>query len=156
MIEPTTRDEAAILALNNAHAVETSLLTPEGLRALLAAAYRARLVPPAQAFSIAFDQSGSDQHPHLNWFRARNAKFVYVDRVVVAEAARGKGLARALYADLTEAARRDGHTMLCCEVNLEPPNPVSDAFHSALGFEAVGKAVLADRGKTVRYLRLAI
>jgi predicted GNAT superfamily acetyltransferase len=34
---------------------------------------------------------------------------------------------------------------------LDPPNPVSDAFHRALGFTEIGRAALAN-GKTVRYL----
>ncbi len=39
-----------------------------------------------------------------------------------------------------------------CEVNLEPPNPVSDAFHEALGFTEVGRAAIHDGKKLVRYL----
>ena len=36
--------------------------------------------------------------------------------------------------------------------NTDPPNPGSDAFHARLGFHEVGRAFLADRGKSVRYL----
>lgn len=68
------------------------------------------------------------------------------------EAARKKGLGRALYDDLTGAARADGHVVLACEVNYEPPNPVSDAFHTAQGFQEIGRGRLPDRGKAVRYL----
>ena len=39
---------------------------------------------------------------------------------------------------------------MVCEVNAEPPNPASDAFHAALGFTEVGQATL-NRGKVVRY-----
>jgi hypothetical protein len=38
-----------------------------------------------------------------------------------------------------------------CEVNADPPNPASDAFHAALGFAAVGSAANHGGGKTVRY-----
>ena len=44
--------------------------------------------------------------------------------------------------------------ILCCEVNIDPPNPVSDAFHAFFGFVEVGWAFLPDRGKSVRYLEL--
>jgi len=38
-----------------------------------------------------------------------------------------------------------------CEVNIEPPNPVSEAFHVVTGFEAVGQATIHNGMKTVRY-----
>ena len=48
--------------------------------------------------------------------------------------------------------RAAGHARVVCEVNSDPPNPASDAFHAALGFAEVGQAVLATQGKVVRYL----
>jgi predicted GNAT superfamily acetyltransferase len=39
-----------------------------------------------------------------------------------------------------------------CEVNSEPPNPASDAFHAAMGFTEVGRATIHQGRKTVRYL----
>jgi hypothetical protein len=39
-----------------------------------------------------------------------------------------------------------------CEVNADPPNPASDAFHTALGFAEVGSASIHAGSKTVRYL----
>ena len=32
-----------------------------------------------------------------------------------------------------------GHTVLCCEINVDPPNVASDRFHGAFGFEEVGR-----------------
>ncbi|TIP69850.1 MAG: GNAT family N-acetyltransferase, partial [Mesorhizobium sp.] len=72
--------------------------------------------------------------PNFLWFRERYPRFVYVDRVVVAGEARGRGHARRLYEDLFDHALRAGQTIVTCEVNAEPPNPASDAFHAALGF----------------------
>ena len=43
-----------------------------------------------------------------------------------------------------------------CEVNREPPNPASDAFHAALGFSEVGLAAIHGGSKTVRYLARAL
>jgi predicted GNAT superfamily acetyltransferase len=65
---------------------------------------------------------------------------------------RGRGLARRLYLDLFERATRGGHICVVCEVNSEPPNPASDAFHAALGFAEVGSASIHNGSKTVRYL----
>jgi hypothetical protein len=49
-------------------------------------------------------------------------------------------------------ASNAGHDRIVCEVNLHPPNLASDAFHAALGFVEVGKAVIEGGEKTVRYL----
>jgi uncharacterized protein len=57
-----------------------------------------------------------------------------------------------LYDEVFERARRLGHSRIVCEVNLEPPNPISDHFHAALGFQEVGRATINDGAKTVRYL----
>lgn len=141
-------DRGALLALNNAHAVELSWLEPGLLDLMLAQASYARGVAPAAAALIAFDQASAYAGLHFAWFRARYKRFMYVDRVVVDPAWRGRGLARTLYRDLFAAA--SGHGLIGCEVNSDPPNPASDALHASLGFEPVGSAVAGD--KTVRYL----
>ena len=145
-----------VLALNNAHARELSWLEPGELFALLGQAFYARRVGKLDAFLLAFDQGASYDSPNYQWFRARHPRFVYVDRVVVAAGARGLGLARLLYEDLVRCARVAGHDRVVCEVNVEPPNPASDALHAALGFAEVGRASIHDGTKTVRYLSLAL
>lgn len=142
-------DEAAVLALNNAHAVELSWLEIDRLRHLLGQAFHARRLGRLEAFLIAFDETADYDGGHYLWFRARYPRVVYVDRVVVAATARGRGHARRLYLDLFDRARRSGHDVVTCEVNAEPPNPASDAFHAAMGFAPVGSA--SHNGKTVRY-----
>jgi len=144
-------DEAAILALNNEHAAELSWLEPERLSFLLGEAFYTRCIGALEAFILCFDQDASYDSPNFLWFRERYPRFVYVDRVVVAPSARGRGHARRLYEDLFEQARRAGHTMITCEVNSEPPNPASDAFHAALGFREVGSAAIHGDAKKVRY-----
>ena len=46
--------------------------------------------------------------------------------------------------------------MLVCEVNCEPPNPASDAFHAAVGFTEVARAAIHRGSKVVRYLARSI
>ena len=139
-------DRAALLALNNAHASQLSWLSAEKLDVLLSQASLALGVAPMRAAMIAFDQDSGYAGHHFAWFRSRYAGFLYVDRVVVAPEARGQGLARGLYAEVFAAARGP----VACEIYSDPPNPVSDAFHAALGFIAVGEG--AFEGKTVRYM----
>jgi predicted GNAT superfamily acetyltransferase len=145
-------DGAALLALNNAHAVELSWLEPERLAHLVAEAFVARRVGVADALLLTFDQAADYDSPNFVWFRERYPAFVYVDRVVVADGARGRGLARRLYDDLFAAAKAAGHERIVCEVNADPPNPASDRFHAALGFVPVGTAAIHDGKKTVTYL----
>ena len=65
--------------------------------------------------------------------------FVYVDRIVLAPALRSRGLGPQLYAAVFDEARRVGAAEVLCEVNVEPPNPGSLAFHTRLGFVEVGR-----------------
>jgi predicted GNAT superfamily acetyltransferase len=144
-------DVEAVLALNNRYAAEMSWLTPDRLPQLLKSAYQARVTPDGTAFLLAFASDADYDSANFLWFRDRFSRFVYIDRVAVALAARGKGFARQLYEELFERAASDGYGMICCEVNVDPPNPASDAFHARIGFCEVGRATL-DAGKMVRYL----
>lgn len=147
-----TLDLGRILALNNAHATELSWLEPARLATLVERAFFVRSLDNGDAFLLAFDQDADYDSPNFLWFRARFSRFVYVDRIVVAPAARGRGLARTLYEELFARARAAAHDRIVCEVNSQPPNPASVAFHAALGFREVGVAKLAGGAKTVRYL----
>jgi predicted GNAT superfamily acetyltransferase len=114
------------------------------------------MIGSADAFLLAFDQSASYDSSNYMWFRQRYNRFVYVDRVVVSPSVRGRGYARLLYTDLFEQARRAAHHVVVCEVNSDPPNPASDAFHAAFEFEEVGRATTHEGSKTVRYLARAL
>ena len=146
----------ALLALNNAHAVELSWLEPERFAALVAMAFWSKQVGTDDAFLIAMDQDAAYDSPNFLWLRARYERFVYVDRVVVADHARGRGLAQRLYAELFNAAAEAGHERILCEVNSAPPNLASDRFHMAQGFSEIGSAEIYGGEKTVRYLMRAV
>ena len=152
MIHPISRNiEPAILALNNEHAEELSWLEPGQLSHLVSQAVYARRIGALDAILLAFDQGADYDSPNFLWFKARYPRFVYVDRIAVAATARGQGHARRLYHDLFDVAARDGHDIVVCEVNSDPPNPASDAFHAALGFLEIGQASIHGGRKSVRY-----
>src|SRR5882724_7714001 len=142
----------ALLALNNEHARELSWLEPARLQHLVERAFLAPRIGNLDAFLLAFDQGAEYDSPNFLWFRARYPRFVYVDRIVVASSARGRGYARLLYRDLFDVVSQTGHPHIVCEVNARPPNPESDVFHAALGFVEVGSASIHNDSKTVRYL----
>jgi len=112
----------------------------------------ATFIEPSAAFLLAFAEDDDFDGGHFLWFRSRFDKFLYIDRIVVAADRRRLGLGKCLYADLFKRAEELGHKSVVCEVNLQPPNPISDRFHAAHGFEEVGRATIEDGAKTVRYL----
>ena len=144
-------DVTWILALNALNEVATSRLDAARLRLMLGDAFHARAANAQDGYVIPFTQSSASQSENYRWFQARYMRFVYIDRIVIADHMRGAGLARALYEDVFAAARRAEHATIACEVNVDPPNPASDAFHTRLGFDEVGRATLTN-GKTVRYM----
>ena len=152
---PDRKMRALVLDLNNVHAEQTSLLDASRLDRMLETAFMVGTAGALDAFLIAFDQDASYDSPNFLWLRARHSRFVYVDRIVTAPAARGRGCAARLYEALFDRARATGHDQVLCEVNRDPPNPGSDAFHARMGFTEIGQAVLPG-GKTVRYLRRSL
>jgi predicted GNAT superfamily acetyltransferase len=151
-ISPGSPLSDKLLALNNSHARELSSLEPARLEHLVREAFYARRIGELDALLLAFDQNARYDSPNFLWFRDRYQRFVYVDRIVVAASARGRGYARQLYHDLFDRAARAGHARVVCEVNSSPPNPESDAFHAAMKFDEVGSASIHGGAKTVRYL----
>src|SRR5580704_5625682 len=146
---PTSSDIPAMLALNNAHAAELGALSTEALARLVAISFRTRVTGSTDAFIITLEQGADYDSPNYAWFCERFARFAYIDRVAVAASARKKGVGRAFYSDLIEAALHAGHDILACEVNSDPPNPISDTFHAALGFREIGRARIVERNKSV-------
>ncbi len=148
-------DQVALRTLNNAHAQETSHLEPADWQALLGAAEIAVAAPQAGGLLIGIAPGAAYASENYRWFCKRYEVFLYIDRVIVAPAQRGRGLARAFYGFAAEHARRCGLGRLVCEVNRVPPNPGSDAFHAALGFHELA-TVTRSPEKTVRYLELSL
>ncbi len=141
-----------VLALNNAHAAELSLLDHDRLAGLVRQALWAAQVGDVDGFILLLDETATYDSPNFCWFKQRFGRFAYVDRIVVAPAARGCGLARRLYTGAFEAASAAGQRVIAAEVNCIPPNPASDALHGALGFQEVGQASIHGGTRTVRYL----
>jgi hypothetical protein len=139
-------------ALNQAHAVELSSETPEAFAARVERACVALAAGNDLGFLLAYNQKPAEISANFDWLAERVTDFVYIDRVVIAGHARGHGLARRFYEALFGFAAGLGAARITCEVNLDPPNPASDAFHEALEFREIGQNRLETVGKTVRYL----
>ncbi|HEY0300052.1 MAG TPA: GNAT family N-acetyltransferase [Rhizomicrobium sp.] len=153
--DATRADWPAILALNRADVQFLSPLGEARLARLAAAACCLRVIETegaVAAFLLGFAKGADYDSPNFLWFDVRLDAFLYVDRIVVAPAARGRGLAGRLYDDFESAARVRGIPRIVCEVNADPPNPVSLAFHARRGFREVGRIPYGP-GKTVSLLQ---
>lgn len=90
---------------------------------------------------------------NYRWFETHRPGSLYVDRIVVAPHAHGRGLGRALYDAAFARAAELALAEVTCEVNLDPPNPGSIAFHGRLGFVQIAEQVT--KGGTVRVALMA-
>jgi predicted GNAT superfamily acetyltransferase len=149
-------DVPALAALNDAAVPAVNGLGVDGLAAHVPACALAVLADGdggPLGFLLALAPGAGYASENYQWFSEHVPGSLYVDRVVVAPHAHGRGIGRALYAAVDERARMLGLTRVTCEVNLDPPNPASMAFHARLGFAPVGE--LVTKGGTVRVALLA-
>lgn len=89
------------------------------------------------AFTIAYAPGTSYGSVNYCWHCAHFDDFVYLDRIAVDPEFRRRGIARAIYDVVEDAARPHGR--MVCEVNSEPPNVESLAFHQSRGYREVGR-----------------
>lgn len=77
---------------------------------------------------------------NFRWFTERYDDFMYLDRVAFDADAQGRGLGTLLYAEVDRRmVERSDATQLALEVNVDPPNEPSLAFHARRGFVEVGQ-----------------
>ena len=140
--ELTPLDVPAIRALNNSATPAVPVATDAELRALLEASsfgFAAVVDDELVGFIIGFGRGSDYASPNYRYFEERGSDHVYVDRIVVAEEARGMRIGQTLYERVADLAIGQGRVEVTCEVNLDPPNPGSLAFHGRMGFHEVGQ-----------------
>lgn len=101
------------------------------------------------AFLIALRESKAYESVNYRWFAAHYRRFLYVDRIVVAEGARKAGVGKALYEGVLAHARKIGAPVVTAEIDIEPENAPSLRFHGSFGFREVGQQRVADGKKAV-------
>lgn len=144
-------DLPTLAALNDAAVPAVNALGLDGLAAHVptcTVAVVAHADDELLGFLLALAPGADYPSENYRWFSRHRPGSLYVDRIVVAPHAHGRGVGRALYAAADERARALGLPRVTCEVNLDPPNPGSSAFHARLGFRRVGE--LDTKGGTVR------
>jgi uncharacterized protein len=89
------------------------------------------------AFAIAYRPDSAYESENYRWHSKRFDDFFYLDRIVVGSDYRRRGIASALYDAMEERAA--AHGRMVCEVNSDPPNVESLAFHRRRGYVEVGE-----------------
>lgn len=144
-------DLPALAALNTAAVPAVNALDQDALGALLTDALTG-LVALSDGIPIGFVICLPDGLPYASenyrWFARRYHRFAYIDRAVVDDAWRGRGVGGALYGAV-EARLAGQRPVLTCEVNAEPPNPRSMRFHIRRGFAEVGRQATEGGTKSV-------
>jgi len=101
------------------------------------------------AFLLALGPGCEYDSSNYRWFDRHYSDFIYIDRVVVATRAQGRGLGRELYRHLIGHARACQIPRVACEFDLQPPNEASRRFHESFGFRPVGDQGDPNTGKQV-------
>lgn len=152
LTEITPAHYPEILKINRDNVEMLSPLDEQGLVALLdmAVFHQAALTEDGAvaAFLIALREGAAYQSVNYRWFSAQLGRFLYIDRIAVAEGFRGAALATRLYEQALAFARQNALPVMAAEINIEPENVPSLAFHKKLGFSEIGRQDLGG-GKTV-------
>ena len=150
-------DLQRVLEINNANTPGVSELTFAELESDLNNSLHALAIVNEQgevcAFCITFDPGAPDAGANHRWFSERYESFVYLDRIAIDSNHQNHGLGAKLYQAVEQKMLQSAeHSMLCCEVNLEPPNPGSLRFHKRIGFTEVGQSIPEYANYRVIYL----
>jgi uncharacterized protein len=138
--EPIRADWPRLLELNLASVQELSDLDEARLRWILSLAHRSLVVEndgEVVAFAITMPPGVRYDSDNYRWFSTRFPQFLYLDRVVVAESLRRRGIGARIYDAMEVAAEPFGR--MVCEVNVVPLNEASLAFHASRGYIEIGR-----------------
>jgi len=85
-------------------------------------------------FLLALTNGVEYESINYKWFNNNYAVFLYIDRIVISEQYRGKGIGTALYRYVIDWASKSSSPSIFAEIDVLPPNKSSLLFHQKLGF----------------------
>jgi predicted GNAT superfamily acetyltransferase len=133
-------DVADVLTLNDRNVVKLAPMDEAKLHEVRETADRFDVLDVDGAFAgfvITFAPGAAYDSENYRWFAARHERFYYLDRIVLHEGFRRRGLGGQVYDEIERIAAP--YTRLALEVNLVPRNDASLAFHAARGYREVGR-----------------
>lgn len=139
--DATQDDWPRLLALNAASVQELSPLDEARLRYITALAHSCLVVADdagdVVGFAIAVAPDAAYDSANYRWFGERYERFLYLDRIAVSAECRRRGVGARLYDAMEQAATQ--FERMVCDVNIQPRNDASLAFHAARGYREVGQ-----------------
>ena len=138
----TPADLDRILAINEANVPEVGSVDAARMAWLFDHSPIASAVALAGSivgFCLVMPSDAPYDSVNFRWFTERYDDFMYLDRVAFDAEAQGRGLGTLLYADVDRQLAELGVERLALEVNVDPPNEPSLAFHARRGFTEVGQ-----------------
>ena len=135
-------DLARILEINQANVPEVGSVDAQRLAFILGESPIALAVEVdgrVVGFCLVLGADSSYDSVNYRWFTEHFSDFMYLDRVAFDAAAQGNGYGTMLYGEVAARMQAVDATQLALEVNVEPPNEPSLAFHDKLGFVEVGQ-----------------
>jgi predicted GNAT superfamily acetyltransferase len=136
----TEADLDDVVALNERFVHLTAPMDRARLADFVSAADRAAVLDvdgELAGFVLTFAAGAAYDGTHLAWFEERFDDFCYLDRIVIHEDFQRRGLGTFVYDEIEDGC---GRPLLALEVNIDPPNEPSLAFHRARGFVEVGQS----------------
>lgn len=135
------RDHGAVLDLNQRNVVALAPMDEERLEEIAHQADRFDVIEvdgELGGFVVTFGPLSTYDSENYRWFAERHDRdFYYLDRIVLAESHRRRGLGSFVYDEIETVARPYGRLTL--EVNLVPRNDISLTFHDRRGYVEVGR-----------------
>ena len=133
-------DVADVLILNEANVTALAPMDEAKLHQLRDLADRFDVLDVEGSFAgfvITFVSGVDHDSENYRWFSTRRDRFYYLDRIVLHEDFRRRGLGGFVYDEVERVAAPYGRLDL--EVNLLPRNDASLAFHARRGYAEVGR-----------------
>ena len=151
----TSADRADVIALNERHQHLTAPMDGTRLDYLAGVGTIEVIRHEGRFAGFVVTMAGDAAYDSGNfgWFAERYEAFGYLDRIVVHEDFRRRGLAGRVY-DEIEARTAMQAPLLGLDVNSDPPNVESLAFHAARGYERVGERDFGDHRVALLVKRL--
>ena len=143
-------DAESVLTLNQASVKALSPMSLTDLarhRQRAAHALVAEVDNQVAGFAFAYAPGSTYESLNYNWYSQRFDDFLYLDRIAVDADRRRQGIGAALYDEIEVHAAQHGR--MVCEVNCDPPNEESLAFHSRRGYRTIGRLRQQDGHETV-------
>lgn len=155
-------DNDAVLRMNEQSVHYLAPMDMPRLQQLLAWSAELRIAEydgEVAGFLVTFEDGSDYDSVNYQWFSEHLKRFVYIDRIVIDQSFRGKGIGQYIYQQLRKDAESDTSSSsalwLAAEIDIEPRNDYSLNFHQKQGFVEVARQQ-AGQGKQVSLQVLAV